>query len=285
MAVECIVYLYRFEIMLKRGYWFVLLVLAGSCLDKPDCYQLNNNYAGITFSKLYDGKSDTLSIIGITSPASDSVFYPFLRATGLQLELNPYEPSTEYFIETTMGTYRLVLGYRSEIKFVSEDCGTSTQLSDLEIENADFDSVRLVNQILTDPAQTNLQAYRCPRTNFLKVAFKQLINSEEVADTVELSNVVLNYPVLYYFPAGPITSVSIPLNENANSTGVVFEFTDGSSRSLTVQYIRTPWNEYAICSGLNLIDNLSSTASTFNEVIMVRDSIQDPPITNFAVYK
>ncbi len=275
MAMLCIVYLYRFETMLKRGYWFVLLVLAGSCLDKPDCYELNNNYAGISFFKLYDGKTDTLSIIGITSPASDSVFYPFVRATGLQLELNPYEPNTDYLIETTLGTYRMVLGYRSEVKFVSEDCGTSTQLSDLEIEYDEFDSVRLVNDILTDPAQTNIQAYRCPRTNFMKVAFRQLINSVEVADTVELANVSLNYPVVYYFPSDSISSISFPLNENANSTSVDFEFTDGSIRSLTVQYTRTLWNEYVICSGLSLIDNLSSTSSTFSQVTVVRDSIQD----------
>jgi len=261
------------------------LLFSGSCLDKPDCFELKNNYVGITFKKLYDGKADTLSILGITAPSSDSIFYPFVRATSLQLELNPFEPSTDFTIETTLGSYRFYLGYKTAIKFISEDCGISTQLSDLNVNFSEFDSVRIINPLLTSPAQLNIEVSRCPRTNFMKVSFRKLVNDSEVADSVELTNVSVNYPVLYYFPRGKITTINVPLNVNSPTTTVTFTFVDGTSRVLTVQGNRIPWNEYELCRGLTLFNQLSSTTSTFGQVNLVRDSIQDPPITNFEVFR
>jgi hypothetical protein len=286
LAVGGIGYLYAVaKNMLKRGIWLLFIILAGSCLDQPDCYELTNNYVGITFKKLYDGKADTLAILGITTPDSDSTFYPFSLATSLSLELNPFTNATDFQLATIYGTYRFVLGYQSDVRFVSEDCGISTMLSGLNINYSEFDSVRIINGLLTNPAQINIEASRCPRTNVMKVAFKRLENGVEVADQVQFSNVTLDYPVVYYFPGVPVSTVNIPLNPEAPTTTVTFEFADGNVRTLTVQHNRTPWNEYQLCSGLTLFDDLSNEASTFSQVKVVRDSVQDPPITNFAVYK
>lgn len=271
--------------MVKKSIWFIVLLFTGACLDKPDCYELNNNYVGITFKKLYDGKADTLSIIGITAPSSDSVFYPFVRATSLQLELNPFEPSTDFTIETLLGSYKFFLGYQSAIKFISEDCGTSTQLSALNVNFSEFDSVRIINPLLSNPAQLNIEVSRCPRTNFMKLSFRKLVDGVESVDTVQITNILVDYPVAYTFPGGKTTTINVPLNVNSPTTTVVFTFADGTSRSLTVQGNRIPWFEYELCSGLTLFNQLSSTASTFSQVISVRDSIQDPPITNFEVYR
>lgn len=285
LAVRAIRYLYTLENMVIRYFLFSVLLFLGACLDKPDCYELNNNFVGITFKKLYDGKADTLSILGITTPATDSVFYPFVRATSLQLELNPFEPSTDFTIETLTGSYKFFLGYNSALKFVSEDCGISTQLSDLRVNEAEFDSVRIINPLLTNPAQLNIEVSRCPRTNFMKLSFRKLVDGVELADTVEITNILVDYPVNYTFPGGKTTTISIPMNVNSPTTTMVFTFADGTSRSLTVQSNRIPWSEYKLCSGLTLFSQLNSTSSTFSQVISIRDSIQDPPITNFEVYR
>jgi hypothetical protein len=285
LAVERIVYLYALEIMLKRGFWFFGLLIMGSCLEKPDCFLLSNNYIGISFKKMFDGKADTLSLIGITSSSTDVVFYPFTRASGIQLELNPYASSTDFLVETIFGNHLLNLEYRSTIQFVSEDCGVRTTITDFNLADFGFDSVRVVNPFLTNPATVNLEVYRCPRTNQLKLAFKKLENNSEVADSVQLNNVTADYGGPFYFPGGKITTLNLPLNPLADATTFTFEFSDGVVRTLTVQHTRTGWSEYEACGDLTLFFNLASTASTFSQVTVVRDSIQDPPLTNFAIYK
>jgi hypothetical protein len=271
--------------MLKRGYWFLILLLVGACLEEPDCYQLNNNYVGIVFKKLFDGQADTLSIIGITAPSTDSVFYKGIRATGIQLELNPYDASTDFTISTTFGTNLLALGYASAIQFVSEDCGIRTILSELNINASDFDSLRIVNPGLTNPASTNIEVSRCPRTNIMKISFRKLVEGTEVRDTVELANVAIDYPVVYYFPAGKISTLNLPLNPASNTTTFTLEFTDGSVRTITAQYVRTQWDEYPRCTELPLFSELVNAGSSFSQVNPLRDSIYDPPLTNFAVFK
>jgi hypothetical protein len=285
LALQGIAYLYTLKRMVRKSIWFFVLLFLGACLDQPDCFELSNNYVGISFKKLYDGKADTLSIIGITAPSTDSVFYPFVRATSLRLEVNPFEPSTDFTIETLVGSYKFFLGYKSSIKFVSEDCGTSTQLSGLNINLSEFDSVRIINPLLTNPAQVNIEVLRCPRTNFMKLSFRKLVNGVESADSVQITNVLVDYPVVYTFPGGKTTTINVPLNVNSSATTVVFTFADGTSRTITVQGNRIPWNEYQLCSGLTLFNQLNTTASTFSQVISIRDSIQDPPITNFEVYR
>lgn len=271
--------------MLKRGFWFLVLVFMGSCLDKPDCFLLSNNYIGISFKKMFDGRADTLLLNGVTSPASEKIFYPFTRASALQLELNPYATSTEYWFETIFGNYALNLEYKSTVQFVSEECGTRTTISGLELAGHGFDSVRIVNSILTNPATLNLEVYRCPRTNQLKLAFRKLVNSIAVADSVQLNNVTADYGSPFYFPGGKITTLNLPLNPEADETTFSFEFSDGTFHTLTVQHTRTVWSEYEVCSELILFSNLSSSAASFSQVTLLRDSIQDPPLTNFAIYR
>jgi hypothetical protein len=115
--------------MLKKSFWFICLLSVAACLDEPDCYQINNNYVGISFKKIFDNKADTVSFIGITTPSSDSIFYPYTRATGIQLELNPFQEYTDFTMETIFNEmFLLNLGYESTLQFVSEDCGPRTVL-------------------------------------------------------------------------------------------------------------------------------------------------------------
>lgn len=240
---------------------------------------------GIAFKKMYDGKADTVSIIGITTPTSDSVFYAFNNATGITLVLNPLIEATNFSIETIFGSYTLHVGYKSTVQFVSDECGVRSTLSKLVINESTFDSIRIVNTNFANPAQLNLEFYRCPRTNQLKLSFRKLVDGVEAADTVQLTNVTADYGTPFYFPAGKISRINLPLNAAANSTTFTFEFLDGSVRTLTVQHTRTPWNEFIQCNTLMLFSKLSKTASTFSQVNLLRDSIQDPPQINFAIYK
>ena len=155
----------------------------------------------------------------------------------------------------------------------------------MNIVNHNFDSLRVINSLLTNPTNVNLEVYRCPRTNQLKISFKKVADGAEVADSVQLINVTADYPVNFYFPGGKTTTINVPLNPAANSTTFTFEFTDGSVKTLSVQHTLTVFNEVPLCGDLTFFSKLVNAGSTFSQVIPARDSIQDPPITNFAIYK
>ena len=60
---------------MKRTGWFIFfLILAASCLDDPDCFQLNNNYLGISFYVMGSGGADTLKATEIVMSGAKVVY-------------------------------------------------------------------------------------------------------------------------------------------------------------------------------------------------------------------
>lgn len=259
----------------------------GSCLDEPDCVNLSNGFIGISFKKMFDEKADTINFVSIQSVESDSIFYELAQATAIQLPLNQYANQTSYTIEEVYHENFLVMSYaKSVAQFVSEDCGTRFIFSGLEFTDHDFDSLKIVTNFLSNSVQTNLEVYRCPRTNLVKVAFRQLTDTEEEADTVYLENISADYPAFFFIPSDTLSVINLPLNQNALSTTFNFNFKDGSSQAITFTYTRTLWNEFdAWCGTLTLFSELASTISDFSEIEIRKDSIHDPPLTNVAIFK
>src|SRR5688572_25649520 len=229
-----------------KHFWriaFVLLML-GSCLEEPDCLNMNNGLLNITFRKMFDGKTDTVAFVGIQPLNSDSVFYPYTFATAIALPLNPYISQTQYSFQSAYQNQFLLLDYHTDIQFVSEDCGTRYSFTDLEFSDHNFDSVKIITTFLPTNGSPNLEVYRCPRTNLAKMRFRQLINSIEVADTLYLANIAADFPTPIFIPGEALTSINLPLNPQALSTTYNFSFTDGSSANLTLSYSATSWNQF-----------------------------------------
>lgn len=276
------------HIRIKKFFWIVFLFLGtGSCLDEPDCVNMNNGFVGISFKKMFDNKADTVVFIGIQSPESDSIFYSYTRATAISLPLNSFATQTRYDMEGVYGSKFVELGYvNKSTQYVSEDCGVRYVFSDLKLLGHNFDSVKVITTDLFSTVQPNLEAYRCPRTNLVKIAFRQLIGPTERADTVFLNTISADYPTQFYIPEDTLSTLNLPLNQNSSSTTFYFGFKDGSSRSITFNYTRTSWDEFDTwCGSLTRFSELSSTVYDFNDVQIRKDSAQDPPVTNAAIFK
>jgi len=274
---------------MKKWFWIVLvLMVAGSCLDEPDCLDLNNAYVGISFKKMFDGKADTVALVGIYSQASDSIFYPFSLATDIQLPLNQFASQTEYLFDKAYDIDNsLVLTYENNpVEFIAEDCGNRYVLSSLEVASHDFDSLKIISNVLSAAPEKNIEVYRCPRTNQAKVAFRQRVSEVEKADTVYLESLVTDFPSSFFIPANDTLSyIYLPLNPDKASTQYSFGFKDGSGYSITFSYVRTAWNQFEnACGTLTLFSELSAVHD-FSEVRITKDSIQDPPTTNVAIFK
>ena len=273
--------------MFKKVTWFlVFVVLAVSCLNDPDCYNLNNNVAGISFRKMYDGKADTIAVIDVRADDTDSVFYSYKLVSGILFPLDFLTDKTTIYFQRPTGNNKLVLSYLSKAQFVSEDCGERFVLSDLKVESSDFDSTRLLTSELGKEPLSNLYLYRCPITNNVKMGFRQLyLDTDTIgkALNVTLNGVSADYSGLVY-PGSTLSSISLPLNPNANSTTFTFDFPEGQ-QSIGLNYTKTQRALFEVCGEQSFFSDLSVTSSDFPIMKLLRDTIQDPPITNIIFQK
>lgn len=264
---------------MKRLSWFVCLsIIALSCLDQPDCYQLNNNVALVAF-KIIGGGTDVYALQGVYTTGTDSVFLEdSVGSAAVGLPLNPYEGEISYTFVGAYGnvglyeTQKLNLTYKALVQFVSEDCGERHVFSHIDVASSDFDSVRILNPTPANPPTSNLELYRCPHTNVLYLDF--------VTDQ--------NIKTITIAPGEPaavdktLGSVLLPLNPLAEETSYTFNYADGTSNTLTVVYRTTPKVLSSKCGEQVFIDKVSynEEGTDFATVTVKEDSIHDLPKIN-----
>jgi hypothetical protein len=143
----------------------VVLVAISACVDDPDCLRSGDPALVISFKRLSDGKADTVVILNVTAENADSVFYKTspdeldtLNGSAL-LRVNPFATETlfTFLFETEEKILRV--GYKNEIRFISEACGSDYVQYDLQILETQFDSVRVVNDVLTTNRTPNIEIY------------------------------------------------------------------------------------------------------------------------------
>ena len=148
--------------MANKGAWFVfLLLMTAGCLDEPDCYLLNNNIVGISFKKLENSATDTVSVTGFGTVEPPLLFSNDTTLSRLYVPVNYFVDETAFFFENPEGVHILRLGYVSQAQFVSENCGEKFVLSSLRILESSFDSVRLVTDTPTrEGSAINIEIYQ-----------------------------------------------------------------------------------------------------------------------------
>lgn len=279
--------------MLRKILWFVffLSVSATSCLDEPDCFALNNNFVQISFRRLLDNSADSIPRIGILIDGADTTTLSFgnqisFTGSSITVPVNflQNETSGTFWQYLRKNNFRLV--YESRAQFVSEDCGERFVLSNLRMEDHDFDSVRVVNSIPSGRITSNnpnIIVYRCPALNNVSMIFRQLYTdtaSLGYAEEVFLRGVAADYNADIFYQDDVLGIVTLPLNEAANSTS--FNLFLDEIRSVRFNYDVTPVNLVNVCGTQGVIDNLSVETNDFDIVRVIRDSLQDPPVTNVA---
>ncbi len=281
---------------------FCLLAIGG-CLDQPDCYQLNNNIVGIKFKKLFDNKADTLAIVDITTAGTDSIFYDTTLATGVYLPVDFLGDGNDFIINTfnkniffnnnilypgnqTPQTRLVDLTFSSKKQFVSLECGVRYILENLKIANHNFDSVRVLSSIPgNSTSTTNIEVYRCPQPNILKIKFQQVVAGKSIADTVSLVGITspdYTWGISFSKPFS-VTQVRIPLNDGADITTYNFEFS-GKTNTLQLGYIRTENLLFDVCGNQQFISDLDTIMHDFDSIRITKDTIQDPPVTNLEIF-
>lgn len=267
---------------MKRLSWFVFFsVFTLSCLDQPDCYQLNNNEMVISF-RIIGGGNDTYLSSGITATGTDRIFIKDTAASSVALPLNPYEKQIRYTFPGIFGVgltavKNLDLTYSSRVQFVSEDCGERFVFSNIAVDTTnadDFDDYRIVNAVPTNPKSLNLELYRCPVTDLLYLDF--------VGD-LPIEKIQIGTGPELTVTEETLSSVLLPLDTAASSSSYTFKYRDGESDNLTVNYVRTTRAISPKCGPQVFIGQLAydTVRTTFTKITVLKDSIYDLPQFNF----
>lgn len=287
---------------MKRALWFVIVLLAVSCLDDPDCFQLNNNIIGISFKVLGSTRPDTLFLENITIPGASSVFYHKEGAvtvtTAAALPLNfTTDESLIQFNHFGGGSNFIRLGYTTQTQYVSDECGSRFILSDLKTLGHDFDSLRLVDRQPNKVAPNNIEIYRCPDPKYLTVVFRDLYvnnlgNEVRRTGSIKLSEITDNFSGIASYENTERATYYLRLDTTANQTTYTFVQPDGTTNSLAVNYQRTFQKRYNPCDPRTFISGLSvaNTDFTLTEMVLdnngsARSTIPDPPEPNIYIYR
>lgn len=90
-----------------------------------------------------------------------------------------------------------------------------------------------------------------------------------------------DFPTIIFQPGDSITTMDLPVNKDDSTTTFVFDFGD-STKTLKVKYARTNKTLFTFCGEQTIISNLAvdKTVTDFKIIEVLKDSIQDLPITN-----
>jgi hypothetical protein len=149
---------------MKNWCWIIIVIaLASSCLETAECVKRGSTGLVISFKKLSDGTADTVTLHSITAEGTDFVFYNAgpdgLDIGAAVVSVNPYANETLFTFLIEAQPVTLKVGYKNEVRFISEECGGDRVQIDLTILETQFDSVRVVNNVLTRDSLTNIEIY------------------------------------------------------------------------------------------------------------------------------
>jgi hypothetical protein len=142
-------------------------MVVSACVDEPDCVRTGDNALIISFKKRLDGSTDTVILYNISAVGADSIFYKSSEPDELDtlngsalLSVNPYSEETLFTFLFRFGVEKtLKVGYKSETRFISDECGSDRVQYNLTILETQFDSVRVVNNQLSTNRTTNIEIY------------------------------------------------------------------------------------------------------------------------------
>lgn len=163
--------------MLKWCGVLLIFVVLTSCLDNDICLRGSDNALVINFKRLSDGLTDTVTLQNIHSNGTNAYYYlntpdvvdtiPYKGSSGISaiskdviVLVNPYANQSQFTFNNFRGdTLTLTVGYKTEVRFVSEECGSERLQYDLKIIETSFDSVRVVQRNLNRGRSTNIEIY------------------------------------------------------------------------------------------------------------------------------
>ena len=227
--------------------------------------------------------------------------------TFIQAPLDYFNTQTTYsFITSLHGVpteeRQLVLGYKVQAQFVSEECGPRYILSELHVQESAFDSVRIVNaEPSRDGNARNIEIFRCPSPDTLGITIHQLTlpatpGAQRSRPAAADFDVIRVDGLSDFYENQRAATLHIPINVNAESTTFEFDFAGDDplqNGTLSVNYKTTTETRYRQCGIQTFVTDLAiGNVTGLDSVSIARDNngfpfstITDPVQTNINIYR
>lgn len=145
--------------MIKKTYFFILLVILTACLDEPDCVREASNVVKIAFRDISTGERLNVDINKVTISGTDSVFFRMVSANGLPIPVNILDNSSTIVFDTSERIDTLIFNYNTVTRLISPECGPETFITGLAAKEHTLDSLRAVNLILSPDVPVNYEIF------------------------------------------------------------------------------------------------------------------------------
>lgn len=265
---------------------------------------------GISFRVIGTGSADSTQVLNvdigaITGPEAGDTASVFL------LPLNYLSTSTDITFNGPNGySKRMLLNYLVQTQFVSDDCGSRFILSNLDVAEHNFDSVRIINRSPSKAGTVNIQVYRCPNPQRVGISFRQLyatglLTSQKQSKFIgaDINGITSGAGVTLY-DGGSTATVRLPVDTATKRSDYTFTFSENKyapgNRKLGITYETRLDTPYSKCPAKTYItklrvvedgkvstdfDSVSLVINTSSGVRDTLDNLTDPVQTNLYVYR
>ena len=154
-----------FAAVMKIAFFLLIAILFfTACLEDADCLRQSSTRLRIAFKKKSDGTNLQVDIKQILALGSDSIFYApddVTMRNAVELLINPYDTQTSFVFQLPdEPDTELMVGYSSQTRFISPDCGREEIFTGLHVVNSGFDSLRVINNVLSEANTVNIEIFR-----------------------------------------------------------------------------------------------------------------------------
>jgi hypothetical protein len=243
-----------------------------------------NNVMRFSFRQLFMdtvrfGKLDSRNITSI-----DNGTTPLYADTILSSVLLPLDPNsstaTFNFVLDDGDARTISVSYWSEEKIIFDQCGPQKLISKLDTTDNNFSILRIAKDSIYDPPYTNIEAYRCPTTNTIKMLFRQLRGSSKVTDTLLSGTITADFIAEPIYSDTSITNAILPLNPNASATTYSITDASGTTNTIRLVYTATPTTFHAVCGAQTVFTAIGIESSNFTTLPTVTDPKAKFPVVN-----
>ncbi|MDH5381544.1 MAG: hypothetical protein OEW75_11860 [Cyclobacteriaceae bacterium] len=126
-----------------------------SCLEEPECVQLNNNYIKVSFKSATDGTVLPVLVDSVFSEEYIGNFYKGTDETDVYLPLSPVFQQMSFILQTPYKRDTVQVSYNYLPKLYGTQCEVSAMYQNVEITKISFDSLK----INVDQIPPNVQVY------------------------------------------------------------------------------------------------------------------------------
>jgi hypothetical protein len=222
---------------------------------------------------------------GITDDFTIYTYYENEELSTARFPINTAANATTFYLDfVDYGVTTIGLNYSGSTNVLYVPCGEQTFFSDLTITSleTEFDKVIVERDSIYDPPLTNVAFYKCPVTNTAKIVFRPPDGGTN-SESVHIVKIKADYTTEEFYTDRTVSTVELPLNEEADMTTFTFTF-DNGDKVLQVGYDRAQNTYHKVCDQTIINDlNIQPATNFAPKPEILQAEIKFPIVNNIAI--